>query len=111
TPADTAAALAAVDVLRTSEGDALIARLRAHVDRVRDAHPSPIVPFVLGDETATLDAARALLERGLLVPAVRPPTGAPGPSRPRVTLSAAHTDAEVDALVAALTYVLVAAHR
>jgi 8-amino-7-oxononanoate synthase len=111
TPADTAAALAAIDVLRAPEGEALVARLRAHVDRVRDAHPSPIIPFVLGDETATLEAARALLDRGLLVPAIRPPTVAPGTSRLRVTLSAAHTDAEVDALVAALTDVLGAAHR
>ena len=42
----------------------LVSRLRALVDRVRDAHPSPIIPFVIGDETATLDASRALLDRG-----------------------------------------------
>ena len=32
------------------EGDALVARLRSHVDRLRPGHPSPIVPVVLGDE-------------------------------------------------------------
>ena len=106
TPADTAAALAALRVLRSAEGDALVARLRALVDRVRAAHPSPIVPFIIGDEDATLAAAHTLLERGVLVPAIRPPTVAPGTSRLRVTLSAAHTDADVDLLLDALAAVL-----
>jgi 8-amino-7-oxononanoate synthase len=110
TPADTAAALAALRVVRSAEGDALIARLRALVDRVRAGHPSPIVPFVIGDERATLAAAAALLERGVLVPAIRPPTVAPGTSRLRVTLSAAHTDAQVDLLQRALAGVLGETH-
>ena len=49
-PADTAAALAALAVLQSADGDALVARLRAHVDRLRAGHPSPILPFVCGDE-------------------------------------------------------------
>ena len=102
TPADVAAASAALAVVRSAEGDALVARLRAHVDRLRAGHPSPIVPVVLGDEAAALSAAAALLDRGLLVPAIRPPTVPVGTSRLRVTLSAAHTDAQVDALVAGL---------
>ncbi|MFN8034917.1 MAG: 8-amino-7-oxononanoate synthase [Acidimicrobiia bacterium] len=102
TPADTAAALAAVRVVRTGEGERLRARLRVHVERVRPGHPSPIVPIVLGDEARTLAAADALLERGLLVPAIRPPTVAPGTARLRIALSAAHTDDQVDALVSAL---------
>lgn len=106
TPADTAAALAALRVLRSPEGDALVARLRTLVDRVRAGHPSPIIPFVIGEEDATLAAAGALLDRGVLVPAIRPPTVAPGTSRLRVTVSAAHTDAEVDTLLDALAAVL-----
>jgi 8-amino-7-oxononanoate synthase len=102
TPADAAAALAAVGVVRSPEGDALRARLRGHVERVRPGHPSPIVPVVIGDETAAVSASDALLARGLLVPAIRPPTVAPGTSRLRVALSAAHTDDQVDALVQAL---------
>ncbi|MFM8238222.1 MAG: aminotransferase class I/II-fold pyridoxal phosphate-dependent enzyme [Actinomycetota bacterium] len=102
TPADTAAALAALRVLRSPEGGALTARLRELVERVRPGHPSPIIPFVVGDEEAALFASAALAARGLLVPAIRPPTVAPGTSRLRVTLSAAHTDPEVDALVVAL---------
>jgi 8-amino-7-oxononanoate synthase len=102
TPADTAAALAALRILRSAEGEALVARLRHHVDRVRPGHPSPIVPIVLGDEELALAAAAKLLDQGLLVPAIRPPTVAPGTSRLRVTLSAAHTDEDVDRLLAAL---------
>jgi 8-amino-7-oxononanoate synthase len=106
TPADTAAALAAVRIVRSEEGAGLVRRLRAHVDRLRPGHPSPIVPFVCGEEQRALDAARALLDDGLLVPAIRPPTVPAGTSRLRVTVSAAHTDAQVDQLLRALTAVL-----
>jgi 8-amino-7-oxononanoate synthase len=102
TPADTAAALAALAVLRSDEGRALADRLRAHVARLRPGHPSPIVPVVIGDEQATLDAAAALLDEGMLVPAIRPPTVPAGTSRLRVALSAAHTSDQIDALAAAL---------
>lgn len=102
-PADAAAGLAALELLGTGEGAALRTRLRAHVDRLRPGHPSPIVPVVLGDEAAAVAAADALLAQGLLVPAIRPPTVPAGTSRLRVTLSAAHTDAQVDRLVAALS--------
>ena len=102
TPADTAAALAALRVLRSGEGAALVDRLRARVDRVAPGHPSPIVPVVVGEEEAALKAAGALLDRGLLVPAIRPPTVAPGTSRLRITLSAAHTAEQVEALAEAL---------
>ena len=101
-PADTAAGLAALSVLRSDEGRDLCATLRRHVDRLRPGHPSPIVPIVLGDEPRALAAAEWLLTQGLLVPAIRPPTVAPGTSRLRVTFSAAHRDDDVDRLIAAL---------
>ncbi len=102
TPADAAAALAALRVLRSDEGNALVAVLRTLVDRVRLGHPSPIIPIVLGDEDVALSAAATLLEQGILVPAIRPPTVPVGSSRLRVTLSASHTDADVDRLIVAL---------
>ena len=102
-PADTAAALAAVGVIRSAEGGELVARLRANVERLRPDHPSPIIPVVFGDEARTLDAAAALLDQGMLVPAIRPPTVPPGTSRLRVALSAAHAPSQVDALAAALS--------
>jgi len=107
TPADAAAALASLAVLRSAEGEERVARVRRHVARlVPTDHPSPIVPVVLGDEDRAVKASAALLEQGLLVPAIRPPTVAPGTSRLRVTLSAAHTDDQVDRLVAALDAVV-----
>jgi 8-amino-7-oxononanoate synthase len=102
TPADSAAALAAVGVLRSPEGDTRRARLRANIDRVRPGHPSPVLPYVCGSEARTLDAAAALLEEGILVTAIRPPTVPPGTSRLRVAISAAHRDEQLDHLAAVL---------
>jgi 7-keto-8-aminopelargonate synthetase-like enzyme len=101
-PADAAAALAALGVARSPEGDRLRRRLGQLVDRVRPGHPSPIIPIMVGDERRALAVSAALLERGLLIPAIRPPTVAPGTSRLRVALSAAHTDAQIERLVAGL---------
>jgi 8-amino-7-oxononanoate synthase len=102
TPADSAAALAALRVVRSAEGDALRARLRANVDRLRPGHPSPIVPVICGSEERALAAADELAARGLLVTAIRPPTVPPGTSRLRVALSAVHTPDQVDQLATAL---------
>ena len=55
-----------------------------------------------GTEEAALGASEALLEAGLLVVAVRPPTVPRGTSRLRVTLSSEHTDDEVDRLCDAI---------
>lgn len=102
TPADAGAGLAALRLVRSSEGAALRDRLRAVVDRLAPGHPSPIVPVVLGEEAATMEASAALLADGLLVPGIRPPTVAPGTCRLRVALSAAHTDNDVDRLARGL---------
>jgi 8-amino-7-oxononanoate synthase len=102
TPADTAAAHANLRVVCSPEGDALRARLRANIDRLAPGHASPILPVIVGDERDAVAAASALLDRGLLVPAIRPPTVAAGTSRLRVALSALHTDAQLDALAGAL---------
>ena len=101
-PADAAAALAGLRILRSAEGEGLETRLRANVARLRPGHPSPIVPIVLGEESRALAVSQALLERGLLVPAIRPPTVPAGSSRLRVALSAAHTPEQVDRLASAL---------
>ena len=102
-PADAAAGLAAVRVVRGVEGDELRATLRHHIDRLQPDHPSPIVPLILGSEADAVAASGALLDRGLLVPAIRPPTVAPGTSRLRITFSAAHADDDVALLLDALT--------
>ena len=98
-PSDAAAALAALLVLRSDDGARLVARLRQNVELVRPGHPSPIVPVVIGDEDEAVRAATALRERGLFVPAIRPPTVAPGTSRLRISLSAVHTPEQIETLL------------
>jgi 7-keto-8-aminopelargonate synthetase-like enzyme len=102
TPADTAAALAALGIVRSDEGTALRDRLAANVDRFCPGHRSPIVPLVIGEEERAVQASEALLDRGFLVPAVRPPTVPPGTARLRVAVSAAHAVDQIDGLAAAL---------
>ena len=64
--------------------------------------PTPIQPVLFGSAAAALAAQRELEEAGFWVVAIRPPTVPPGSSRLRVTLSATHTEAEVDELVGRL---------
>ncbi|MFW5825302.1 MAG: 8-amino-7-oxononanoate synthase [Marinobacter sp.] len=63
---------------------------------------TPIQPIMIGDPREALRLSRALEERGLLVTAIRPPTVPQGESRLRVTFSAAHTQEQLDELLAAL---------
>jgi 8-amino-7-oxononanoate synthase len=67
---------------------------------------TPIVPLILGESGRAMQASGALLERGLLVTAIRPPTVPKGSARLRVTFSAAHTEEQVDRLLDALAEVL-----
>jgi 8-amino-7-oxononanoate synthase len=105
-PADTAAALAALRIVRSSEGEQLRQRLRIAIDRIRCCHPSPIVPIVLGDDCDALAASERLLARGIWVPAIRPPTVPRGTARLRIALSAAHSDAMIAQLQDALASIL-----
>jgi 8-amino-7-oxononanoate synthase len=61
-----------------------------------------IQPLIVGEDAEALRLSEALWQRGLWVPAIRPPTVPRGGARLRITLSAAHADADVDALLAAL---------
>ncbi|RMF16045.1 MAG: 8-amino-7-oxononanoate synthase [Gammaproteobacteria bacterium] len=63
---------------------------------------TPIQPIRVGEARVAIEAARRLEESGLLVPAIRPPTVPEGEARLRVTLSAAHSMAQVDRLLHAL---------
>ncbi|HWE39778.1 MAG TPA: 8-amino-7-oxononanoate synthase [Isosphaeraceae bacterium] len=59
----------------------------------------PIVPVVVGDPARALSLSRSLRDRGLLVPAIRPPTVPRGTSRLRISLSAAHAEGDVRSLI------------
>lgn len=63
---------------------------------------TPIQPLIVGDAGQAVRLSEHLLKQGFLVPAIRPPTVAAGTARLRITLSAAHSEQQVDALVVAL---------
>ncbi len=63
---------------------------------------TPIIPLVLGTSTAALDMSNKLLDAGLLVPAIRPPTVAPNSARLRISLRADHLDNDIQHLVDAI---------
>lgn len=63
---------------------------------------TPIQPLVIGDNAAALAAMTALWDAGFWVPAIRPPTVPAGSARLRLSLSAAHTPADLAALLTAL---------
>ena len=63
---------------------------------------SAIVPIILGEEQAALEASEALKKRGILTVAIRPPTVPAGTARLRLTFSSDHTDAQVEQLITAL---------
>jgi 8-amino-7-oxononanoate synthase len=63
---------------------------------------TPIQPLIVGGNDAAVALADGLWKRGFWVPAIRPPTVPEGTARLRISLTAAHTADDVDALVAAL---------
>ncbi|WP_018261081.1 aminotransferase class I/II-fold pyridoxal phosphate-dependent enzyme [Methylobacterium sp. WSM2598] len=104
-PASAAAALAALRLIeaepaRAARPLALARRFTARLG-LPEAQ-SAVVPVLVGEAEAALALSRALEARGFLVVAIRPPTVPPGTARLRVAFSAAHEEAEVDALAQAL---------
>jgi 8-amino-7-oxononanoate synthase len=67
---------------------------------------TPIQPVIIGGNKEALQASQSLLEAGFFVVAIRPPTVAVGTARLRITLSAAHEDAQIDSLLDVLGRVL-----
>jgi 8-amino-7-oxononanoate synthase len=109
-PAIAAAALAAVDLLASPEGEERRLLLWERIRLMQDLLPqselhkeqraagSAIFPWIVGDEKAALDFADALQREGFLVPAIRYPTVAKGTARLRITVTAAHKATQIRAL-------------
>ncbi|MET1077131.1 MAG: 8-amino-7-oxononanoate synthase [Pseudomonas sp.] len=109
-PALACATLRSLQLLQTehwrrSQLQQLIALFRAGAQRIglqlMDSQ-TPIQPLLIGDSARALQLSALLRERGLLVTAIRPPTVPQGSARLRVTLSAAHSEAQVARLLEAL---------
>lgn len=105
---------ALLESLRLIEaGAARREKLRAHVTALRQGladwpsgrlmpSDTPIQPLVIGSNADAVQVSKQLLERGLLVPAIRTPTVPKGTARLRITLSSAHRDEDIARLIAAL---------
>jgi 8-amino-7-oxononanoate synthase len=112
-PAIAAATLASLGIAgeegwRRQHLEDLVRHFRAGAEALGFAlSPSltPIQPILLGDPATALDWSARLLELGILVTAIRPPTVPRGTARLRITLSAAHSAAQVDRLLDALEVV------
>jgi 8-amino-7-oxononanoate synthase len=89
-PALAHAAITSLDLIRSTEGEALRAKLQSNI-ALLSPDRTPIIPKVLGSNAAVLAAATSLEQAGFLVPAIRYPTVPKGTARLRISLSAAHS--------------------
>lgn len=110
-PAICAAASAALNIIESgslcrrdlqSMSTRLKTALRARDIDAQSDDGIPIVPIILGDPDAANRLSERLLKAGLFVPAIRPPSVPPRTSRLRISVTAAHSDADIDRLVEAL---------
>ncbi len=95
-----------------AQGDALRAHLHRLIVKLRSGladlpwqlmpSETAIQPLLIGDNQQSLKLSEGLRERGIWVAAIRPPTVPQGTARLRITLSAAHTEADVDQLIVVL---------
>jgi 8-amino-7-oxononanoate synthase len=97
-PASAAAALAALDIVENEPE--LTARPLARAQSFTRACNLPlatsqIVPVVLGDPLAALEASHLLEQEGFLVAPIRPPTVPEGTARLRLAFTAGHPDGEI----------------
>lgn len=119
-PAVPAAAMAALDIVESSEG----ARLRSDLQRNRElfagrlrsagldllASATQIVPVLVGEPAPTMAITRRLLDDGIFLQGIRPPTVPEGTCRLRATVMATHDPADLaqaaDCIVAACRKIL-----
>lgn len=112
-PSVVATALAALDIVDSSEGLALRGRLLEHAGAVKDAlrdagfdtmdSETPILPLFVGEAAETMEFSRRLLEAGIFVQGIRPPTVPRGGSRLRLTLMATHRQQDLEQAVEVIT--------
>ncbi len=114
-PSVLASAHAALDIVDSTEGGALRARLNRHADFMREAlrkagfdtlgSRTQIIPLLIGGAEKTMTFSSALCEAGLYIQGIRPPTVPTGGSRLRCTLMATHAEEELARVLEAVVRV------
>lgn len=100
-PAQAAAALAAIQIIRSDEGLALRNQLWENLhffqqaSSISDTPQSAIVPWMVGESDAALTLSAQLKEHGLLVTAIRYPTVPRNTARLRITINSGHQESEM----------------
>ena len=103
-----AAGAAAVEFMMSPQGEKRRQQLRSNLAHFAAEMPrffaggrklqSAIIPIILGEAKAAVEAAQVLADKGFLVPAIRYPTVARDAARLRVTISAKHTKRQISEL-------------
>jgi 8-amino-7-oxononanoate synthase len=117
-PAVAGATLASLRIIQSSEGQERRDRLSGHIAYFRQrmqslsvtlmASETAIQPILMGDSKTALQISERLKSLGVWCTAIRPPTVPVGSARLRITLSAAHSDADLVLLCDSLERVLIA---
>jgi len=109
-PSSAAAALSALPEIRRGERTTSLLRnaavVRERLGARGESGRGPIVPIVVGDPSRAVSAMRALLERGIFVQAIRPPTVPRGTSRLRLTVQSGHDPRDLEEAAAVIESVL-----
>lgn len=101
---------AALDIVRSSEGDGRRRSLASNVRLLRSrlggrlggAPDSAIAPLLVGDDRRVMEATSCLLEAKVFVQGIRPPTVPEGSARLRVSVSSGHCVEDIEALAVAM---------
>ncbi len=108
-PSVAAATTTAIDIVRGSDGEVRRQRVIDHARRLRSRVPtlggqvdSPIAPLLVGDNRRVMQLMARLLDAGVFVQGIRPPTVPPGTARLRISLSAANTVQQLETLATTL---------
>ena len=113
-PALSCATAAALDLLKQEQWrrdklQQLVARFSAGARQLAlpvNESTSPIQVIIVGEDSKTTELSNQLLQRGIYISAIRPPTVPEGTSRLRITLSAEHTENQIDHLLDSLDELL-----
>jgi 8-amino-7-oxononanoate synthase len=104
-PAAAAAATAGIRLVQSAAGEERRNQLWANIAALArdvEVEGSAIIPILIGDESKAVQISSTLMDQGIFIPAIRFPTVGRDQARLRITMTAAHTKADVEQLVAAL---------